>query len=88
MYATTCFHDGVANPIFQQAYLVCPDPIAFHASNGVFNTDPDGRNTMIVGFLSGREFAATRFFLGLNDRHIGQDESLESHILVETTPRG
>ena len=88
MQATACFHDGVANAIFQQAYLIFHNPVAFHASNSVFNPDPDGGNTMIVGLLRWSEFSATRFFLGLHDCHIGQDEPLESHILIETTSRG
>ena len=88
MQATTCFHDSVANPIFQQADLVFHDPIAFHSTNGVFDTDSDGGNTTIGGFLRGREFPATRFLLGLDNRDVGQAEPLEAHILIEIASGG
>jgi hypothetical protein len=87
MQATTCFHDSIANPIPQKAYLVFDDTVAFHPTNGVFNTDPDGRNTTIVGFLRRGEFTPTGFLLGLEYRHTGQKESMESCILVKTTAR-
>ena len=68
MQATTCFHDGVPNPILQEADFVLHDPVAFHPTNGVFNPDSDGRNPTIRRFLRGREFSSRRFFLGLDDR--------------------
>jgi hypothetical protein len=88
MQPTTRFHDGIANPILQEAYLVFHDPIAFHTANGMFNTDSDGRDPTIGRFLGRGEFTPTGLFLGLDESNPGQDESLESHILIETTPSG
>jgi hypothetical protein len=88
MQSTTCFHDGIANPILQEAYLVFHDPIAFHTAHGMFNTDSDGRNPTIGRFRRRGEFTPTGLFRGLDDGDSGQDESLESQILIETTPSG
>lgn len=87
MQATTCFHDGVPHPILQEADFVLHDPIAFYATNGVFNTDSDRGNTTIRRFLRGCEFSARRFFLGLDDRDVMQVESLEAFILIQTAAR-
>jgi len=85
MQATTCFHYDIANTILQEADFVLHHPVAFHPTNGVFNTDSDGGNTPIGRFLRWGEFTPTGFFLGLKRRHTGQEESLESRILIETT---
>ena len=87
MQATTCFHDGVPHPVLQEADFVLHDPVAFHPTNGVFNTDSDGGNTTIRRFLRGREFSSRRFFLGLDDRDVLQAESLEALILIQTAAR-
>ena len=88
MQATTCFLDGVANAILQEADFVFHHPVAFHPTDGVFNTDSDGRNTTVGCFLRRGEFTPTGFFLGLEHRHTGQEEALESRILIQTTARG
>jgi hypothetical protein len=87
MQATTCFHDGIANPILQQAYLVFHDPVAFHPTNGVFNTESARRHTTIVGFLQWDELPSTRYFLGLDDRDVLQAASLEPPILIHVAAR-
>ena len=87
MQATTCFHDGIPHPILQEADYVLHDPVAFHPTNGVFNTDSDGGNTTISRFLRWREFSSRRFFLGLDDRDVMQAESLEALILIQTAAR-
>ena len=88
MQATACFHDGIPDPVLQKADVVLHDPVAFHPTNGVFNTDSDGRNTTIRGLLRGREFSSRRFFLGLDDHDVLQAESLEALILIQTAARG
>ena len=87
MQATTCFHDGIANPILQQPYLIFHDPVKFHPTNSVFNTDSDGRNTTIVGFLGWGELSSRGFFLGLDDDDPWLEESLESLILIQVAAR-
>ena len=67
MQATTCFHDSVPNPIFQEADFVFHDPVPFHTTNGMFNTDSDRRDATISRFLWRGEFTPTRFFLRLDD---------------------
>ena len=84
MQATTCLHDGIANPILQQPYLVFHDPVTFHPTNRVFNTDADGRNMTIVGLLRWGELPSRGFFLGLDDRDVLQGEALETLILIQT----
>ena len=88
MQPTTRFHHGITNAILQEADFVFHNPVAFHSANGVFNTDSDGGNTTIGGFLRRSEFPATRFLLRLDNRDVGQDESLEAHILIEITSGG
>src|SRR5918992_65079 len=88
MQATARFHDSVTNAVLQEADLVFPHAVAFHPANRVFDPDSDGRDRTIGRFLQGREFTPARFLLGLDDGHSGQNKSLESHILIETTPRG
>jgi len=88
MQATTRFHDGIPNPILQEADFVLHDPIAFHTANRMFNPHADGRNPPIHRFLRGSELPSTRFLLGLENRNPRQDESLEALILIQTTARG
>ena len=85
MQSTTRFHDGVANAILQETYLVFHHPIAFHTADGVFNPDSDRRDSAIRRFLRWSEFTPTRFFLRLDDRDPVEDNTLEAHILVEAT---
>ena len=87
MQATTRFHDGVPNPVLQEADGVLHDSVAFDPANGMFYPDADARDPTIGGFFRWREFPATRFFLGLENRDPFQDKSLEAPILIETTPR-
>jgi len=87
MQATTCFHDGVPNPILQEADVVLHDPVAFHPANGMFDPDADGRDPTTRRFLRGREIPATRFFRGLNDRDPMLEESLEALLLIQTAAR-
>jgi hypothetical protein len=86
MQPTTGFHDGIANPVRQEAYLVFHHPIALHPTDRVFNTDSDGRDRAIARLLRWREFSTRGFFLGLKDRHPIACILLEAHILIETTP--
>jgi hypothetical protein len=88
MQATACFHDDVPHPVLQKADVVLHDPVAFHPTNGVFNTDSDGGNPTIRCLLRGREFSSSRCFLGLDDRDVLQAESLGALILIQTAARG
>jgi hypothetical protein len=88
MQATTCFHNSVTNASLQEANLIFHDPEAFHPANGRFNPDADGRDPPIRRFLRRGEFSPPRFLLGLDNRDVGQDESLEAQILIETTAGG
>jgi hypothetical protein len=87
MQATTCFHDGIPNPILEEADGVFHDPIPFHTTNGMFNPDADGRDSTIRLFLKRSEFPSTRCLLGLDDRDPRQEESLEALILIQTAAR-
>jgi hypothetical protein len=51
MRSTTRLPNGISNAVLQEAYPVFHDPIAFHPANRVFNTDSNGRDNPIVGFL-------------------------------------
>ena len=88
MQATTCFHDGIPHPILQEADFVLHDPVTFHPTNSVFNTDSDGGNTTIRRFLRGREFSSRRCFLRLENRDPLLEESLEALILIQAAARG
>ena len=85
MQATTRFHDGIANPVLQETYLVFHNSVAFHSANRVFNTDSDGRDQAILCFLQGGECSTRGFFLGLEDGNPIASIPLEPHILIETT---
>jgi hypothetical protein len=87
MQGTTCFHDGVPNPILQEADFIFHDPVAFHPANGMFDPDTDGRDPTIRRFLRGCELPSTRGFLGLEDRDPMLEESLEALILIQTAAR-
>ena len=87
MQATTCFHDGIPQPVLQEANFILDDPVTFHPTNGVLNADSDGGNTTIRGFLRGCEFSSTWFFLGLDYRDVLQVEPLESLILIQAAAR-
>jgi hypothetical protein len=88
MQATARFHDGITNPVLQEADFVFHHPIAFHATKRVFNADSDRGDAAIGRFLWRREFTPTRFLWRLDDSHASQDEALEPPILIETTRRG
>ena len=85
MQSTTRFHDGIANPILQEADSVFHDSVAFHSTNGVFNSNSDGGNTTIGCLLRRGQFSSTRGFLGLEDCHTRQVKSLEALILIQAT---
>jgi hypothetical protein len=85
MQATTRFHNSVTHAILQEANLVVHDPDAFHPANGLFNPDADGRDPPMRRFLRGCEFSPPRVLLGLDNRDVGQDDSLEAPIWIEPT---
>jgi hypothetical protein len=87
MQATTRFHDGITNPILEEADFVFHHPRAFHPTNSMFNADADRRDPPISGFLRRGELPPAGFFRGLDDGDPRQDEPLEAHILIETTPQ-
>ena len=87
MQATTRFHDGITHPILEETDFVFHHPIAFHPTNSMFNADADRRDPPISGFLRRGELTPSGVFRGLDDGDPGQDEPLEAHILVETTPQ-
>jgi hypothetical protein len=85
MQATTRFHDGVANPVLEEADLIFHDPIAFHTANSVFDANSNRRDTTIGRLLRGSEFTPTGFFLRLEDADTVEYKTLESPILGEAT---
>ena len=85
MQSTTRFHHGITNAIFQEADFVFHDSVAFHPTNGMFNTNSDGGNTAIDRFLRRSKLSARRGFLRLKDRDTMQDKSLEALILIQAT---
>ena len=85
MQSTTCFHDGVANTVLQEADLVFHHAISFYSTNRMFDTDADGRDCTIGRFFQGGEFTTPWFFLRLENRDPIASIPLEPHILIETT---
>jgi hypothetical protein len=88
MQSTTCFHDGVANTILQEAHLVFHNAVPFYPTNRVFDTDSDRRDRTIGRFFPGGEFTAPWFFLGLNNGNPVESKTLKPQILIETTSVG
>jgi hypothetical protein len=86
MQSTTRLHDGVANAILQEAYLIFHDPRAFHPANGMVNTDSDRRDRTIGRCLRWGEVPPRRLFLRLDDGDPVEEKTLEAHILIATTP--
>ena len=85
MQATACFHDGIPQAILQKADFILHDPIAFHPTNGVFNTYSGRGNSTIGLFLRWGQFAARWGFLGLEDRDVRQAKPLKAFILIQAT---
>jgi hypothetical protein len=88
MQATTRLHDGIADPVLQEASLGFHHPVAFDPTNRMFETDADGRDHVIVRFLRWGEFTPTGRFLRLNARDLLTHKALEAHLLIELTPTG
>jgi hypothetical protein len=88
MQSTTRFHNGIANPLLQEADSVFHDSAAFHPTNGVFNPNSDRGDTTIGCLLRRGEFPSTRGFLGLEDCNARQVKSLEALILIQATAGG
>jgi hypothetical protein len=86
MQSTTRLHDAVANAVLQEAYLIFHDPRAFHPTNGMFNTDADGRDRTIGGFFRWGEITPRRFFLRLDNGDPVEEKALGAPILIEITP--
>jgi hypothetical protein len=87
MQATTGFHDGITNPILQQADFVFYDPVAFHPANGVFTPHSGGGNAPIALLLRWGQFPARWSFLGLEDGDARQAKTLEALILIQAAAR-
>jgi hypothetical protein len=85
MKATTCLHEGITNTVLQEAYPVFHHSVAFHPTDRVFNADAERCHGTIRRFRLWREFTATRFFLGLDERDPITGIALEPPILIETT---
>jgi hypothetical protein len=85
MQSTTRFHHGITNAIFQEADFVFHDSVAFHPTNGMFNTNSDGGNPLIGRLLRRGEFSARWGFLGLDDRDARQEKSLEALLVRQAT---
>jgi hypothetical protein len=85
---TTRVHHGITHAILQEADVVLHNPVALHPAHGVCQTDSDGGKTTIGGLLRRRAFPATRVLLRVDTRAVGQDESLEAHLLREIPAGG
>ena|SRR5262245_47804892 len=85
MQPTTRFPDSITTPILHEAYLIFHPPITLHPTDRVFDTDADGRDQAMVGFLRWGEFTPTWLFLGLDDRDTLAHKALEAHLLLEVT---
>jgi hypothetical protein len=88
MQATTCFHEGIATTILQEADLVFHHAVPFYSTNRVFDTDADGRDRTMGRLFPWGEFTAPWFFLGWHQGHPLESTTLKPHILLETTPVG
>ena len=88
MQATTRFHDGITNPIFEEAYRLFDNPIAVHSTNGGLNADSNRRDATMDRLFRWGEFTATGVFLGLDHADAGQHASLAAPILIEATSGG
>jgi hypothetical protein len=84
MQATTCFHNGIPEPVLQEADGILDDPVTFHATAGVCNADADGGHTTIHGCLRGCQFSSRGFFLGLDARAVLQGASREALLWIQT----
>jgi hypothetical protein len=85
MQTTTCLHDGIAKPIFQQTDFVFHEPVAFHPTTGVFNTHSGGGNSTIGLLLRRGQLPTRRGFLGLDDRDARQAKPLKALIVIPAT---
>jgi hypothetical protein len=86
MQPTPRLHDGVANAVRQETDLVFHHPVSFSPTNRVFDTDSDGRDQALRGFLRGGEFTPPWLFLRLDARDIVTHKALQSPLLIEVTP--
>jgi hypothetical protein len=85
MQPPTRFHDSIANPLLQEAYLVFHHAISLHPTDGVFTSDADGRDGSITCLLRWGECPTRGGFLGLEDGQPITCLPLEAHLLIETT---
>jgi hypothetical protein len=87
MESTTRLHDGITNTVFQEADLVFDYTVAFHPTNGVFNTQSGGGNSPIGLLLRRGQLPARWGFLGLEDRDARQAKPLKTLILIQAAAR-
>jgi hypothetical protein len=84
MQATTCLHDGIANPVLQKTSLGFHHTVAFYPANRGFDTDADGRDRTVGNFLRWGEFPTRGVFLGWENADPLASVPLEPPILIET----
>jgi hypothetical protein len=87
MQATTRFHEGITNPVLQEADCVLHPPRTFDPTTGVLNANSNRRDATLDRLFKWAEFTPTRLFLGLDHGDPGQTDSWESPILLETPSR-
>jgi hypothetical protein len=85
MQATTRFHDGITNPILQEADFVFHQPVALHPTKGGLTTDSDGGNPTLGRVLRRGELSSTPGFLRLEARAAMPENSLAARILIQAT---
>jgi hypothetical protein len=87
MQATTCRHDGIANPVRQKTSLVFHPTVAFSPAHRVCDPEADGRARPVGNFLRGGEFPTRGFVLGWENGDPLASIPLAPHLLIETTSR-
>jgi hypothetical protein len=85
MQPATRFHNGITTAILQEADCILHNPVAFHPTNGVLNTNAAGGNTTIGRFLRRGKLSSTRCFLRLEDRDAIPEQALEALLLIQAT---
>jgi hypothetical protein len=88
MPSTTRLHDGLATPVFPEAYRVFDPTGAVHPTTRVCDPDANGRDGTIGGLLDWGEGSPRGLVLGWDEGDPRARRALEPQILLQTTAPG
>ncbi len=88
MQATARFEHQVSEAGLPVSQRILDNPIAFHTTDRMLDTDAEARNQTIGDFFHVEQLTAFGFLFGLEDRDAPEAEALKARVLNQQTALG